>query len=200
MNFVLQTVPYPSYKYMNPMLTTILVVVAFIVVAFIVFVALRPPDFTVTRSAKIAAPPPAVFAQVNDLRCWKAWSPWEGLDPALKRTYEGPAQGTGAIYRWAGNAKVGQGSMTITESRPDEIVRFKIEFLKPFKATNTTEFTFKPVGEQTQVTWTMSGRCNFVTKAMKLFMSMDKMIGTQFEKGLAQLNTVASSAKTEARV
>jgi len=185
---------------MNPMFPTIVVVVAAIVAVFIVIVALQPPDFTVTRSANITAPPDAVFTQVNDLHCWKAWSPWEGIDPALNRTYEGPAQGVGSIYRWSGNAKVGAGSMTVTESRPNELVRFKIDFLKPFKATNTAEFTFKSAGRQTQVTWTMSGKYNFVTKAMKLFMSMDKMIGGQFEKGLAQLNTVAASTKTEARV
>lgn len=176
------------------MITNILIALAVIVVLLVIVVATRPADFRVTRSATISAPPETVFAQVNDLRKWEAWSPWEKIDPALRRTFEGPSAGTGAIYRWVGNKKVGEGSMTITESRPGELVRFKLEFLKPFKATNTAEFTFKPQGNQTVVTWGIFGKNNFMSKAVGLFMNMDKMVGSQLEQGLAQMKSVAEAA------
>jgi hypothetical protein len=126
-----------------------------------------------------------VFAQVNDFHNWEAWSPWAKLDPAAKAIIEGPRAGKGAIFRWAGNEEVGEGSMTITESRPSDLIRIKLEFLKPFEATNTAEFTFKPVDNQTNVTWSMEGQNNFIAKAVCLFMNMDQMVGGQFEKGLA---------------
>lgn len=175
------------------MLTTILMVVAVIVVLFVIVVALQPADFRVTRTANISTSAPVVFALVNDLHEWEAWSPWEKMDPALKKTFEGPSAGTGARYSWAGNKKVGEGRMTITESRPGELIRIKLEFLKPFKATNTTEFSFKPRGDQTVVTWSMSGTNNFMGKAMRLFTDMDRMVGSQFETGLAQMKSVAEA-------
>src|SRR5574341_902384 len=162
------------------MLTKILIALAVIVVAVVVVVALQPAEFRVARSATISAPAPAVFAQVNDFHNWEAWSPWAKLDPAAKATFEGPSAGIGAIFRWAGNNEVGEGSMTITESRPSGLIRIKLEFLKPFAATNTAEFTFKPAGNQTAVTWTMEGRNNFIAKAVCLFMNMEKMVGGQF--------------------
>src|SRR5262245_30033998 len=122
----------------------ILIVVAVIVAALVVVVAMQPAEFRIVRTATFSAPPPAVFAQVNDFHNWPAWSPWEKLDPAMKRTHEGAPAGTGAIYSWVGNKQVGEGRMTLTESRPSDLVRIKLEFIKPFKATNTTEFTFKP--------------------------------------------------------
>jgi uncharacterized protein YndB with AHSA1/START domain len=176
------------------MLKKILIVLAAILVAFLVVVALQPSEFRVARTATIAAPAAAVFAQVNDFHKWEAWSPWEKIDPALKETFEGPSAGQGAIYRWAGDDKVGEGNMTITESRPDELIQISLEFLKPFESLCSTEFTFKPQGDQTEVTWTMAGRNNFLAKAMCLFMSMDKMVGGDFEKGLAQLKAVAEAA------
>jgi uncharacterized protein YndB with AHSA1/START domain len=180
------------------MLIPILIIVAVVIVAFIAFVASRPGDFRVTRSTEIAAPPEAIFPNVNDLHKWTAWSPWEGLDPSMQRTYEGPAAGVGAIYRWHGNNKIGAGSMTVIESRPGELVRLRLEFLKPFKAINIVDFTFKPDGNQTVVTWTMTGKANFVCKMIGLFASMDKMCGSMFEKGLTQLNSaVSASAKTQ---
>jgi hypothetical protein len=174
------------------MFKIVLIAVA-IVVIFLVIVALQPSEFRVQRAAQIAAPVEVVFEQVNNLRKWQAWSPWERIDPALKRTYEGPVAGTGAFYRWAGNNKVGEGSMTITESRPNELIDFKLEFLKPFKATNAAKFTFKSEGNRTTVTWTMDGKKIFLTKAIGLFMSMDKMIGSQFEQGLANLSSVTGA-------
>ncbi len=129
------------------MLKWISAAVATVVVVFLIVVALQPSDFKVERSATMRAPAPAAFAQVNDFQNWRAWSPWEKVDPALKRQYEGPKAGTGAVYAWQGNKDVGEGRMTITESRPGELVRIKLEFFKPFAATNTAEFSFKPSGD-----------------------------------------------------
>ena len=172
------------------MLETILIIVAIIVALFIVVVIMQPSEFRVERSGTVAAPAKEVFAQVNDFHNWEAWSPWAKRDPAMKQTYEGPPAGKGAIYSWTGNKQVGEGRMTITESRPSEYVRINLEFLRPFKATNTAEFAFKPQGSETAVTWSMTGRKNFVFKAFGLFMNMDKMVGNDFEKGLAQMKRV----------
>jgi len=175
-------------------LKKILIALVVIVVVFVGVVAMRPSEFRVTRTAAISAPAPAIFAQVNDFHNWAAWSPWAKLDPAMKQTYEGAPAGVGAISRWAGNNQVGEGSMTITASRPNELIRIKLEFLKPFAATNIAEFTFKPEGNQTAVTWSMAGKNNFIAKAVHLFMNMDKMVGGQFEKGLAQMKSVVEAA------
>ena len=172
----------------------ILLAALLIVVVFILVVATRRADFQITRSTTIAAPAVVVFAQVNDFHLWDAWSPWAKLDPAMKQTHEGASAGTGAIYSWVGNNEVGEGRMTLTESRANELIRIKLEFLKPFAAVNTTEFSFKPEGTQTAVTWSMTGTNNFMAKAFCMFMNMDKMVGGDFEKGLAQLKTVAEAA------
>jgi hypothetical protein len=176
------------------MLLKILIAVAAMIVVFLIIVALQPSEFRVTRAATIAAPPPAVFAQVNDFHKWEAWSPWAKLDPGMKQTYEGAPAGTGAVYTWSGNNNVGEGRMTITESRPSDLIRINLEFMRPFAATNATEFTFKPEGNGTAVTWTMSGRNNFMAKAMHMFMNIDKMVGGQFEQGLAQMKRVAEAS------
>jgi uncharacterized protein YndB with AHSA1/START domain len=175
------------------MLVKILIGLAVIVVVFIIVAATRPADFRVTRTTTISAPAAVVFAQVNDLHKWEAWNPWGKLDPACKMTYQGPPAGTGAGYTWAGNNKVGEGHMTITESRPNEFIRLNLEFLKPFKANNTAEFTFKTEGNQTAVAWSMSGKKNFMFKAVGLFMDTDKMVGGDFERGLADLKSVAEA-------
>lgn len=133
------------------MLNIILTLVAIAVIIFLIAAAMQPSDFRITRMITITAPASAVFAQVNDLQKWDAWSPWAKLDPDARNSFEGPASGVGAIMRWAGNNKVGQGSMTIMESRPDEFISFKLEFLKPFRATNTAEFTFNSENDQTDV-------------------------------------------------
>jgi uncharacterized protein YndB with AHSA1/START domain len=176
------------------MLDIILILIAIAVVIFVVAAAMQPSDFRITRTATISAPASAVFAQVNDLQKWDAWSPWAKLDPEARNSFEGPASGVGAIMRWAGNNKVGHGSMTIIESRPDEFILFKLEFLKPFAATNTAEFTFNSENDQTIVTWNMYGKNNFMSKAIGLIMSCDKMVGGQFEKGLAALRSVVEAA------
>ena len=172
------------------MLLKILIPVAVIVLGFLVVVALQPADYRVTRTATIAAPAAAAFAQVNDFHNWQAWSPWEKIDPAMKRTYGGAPAGAGATYAWVGNKEVGEGRMTIMESRPSELIRIKLEFVKPFRATNIAEFTFEPRGDQTAVTWTMTGQKNFLTKGIHLFMNMDRMVGGSFEAGLAQMKAL----------
>jgi len=172
------------------MVTYILIALASLVVLFVAIVAMQPAEFRIARSANMSAPASAIFAQVNDFHHWDEWSPWAKIDPAMKQIYEGAPAGTGAIYTWCGNSKVGEGSMTLTESRPHDLIRIQLEFRKPFKATNTAEFTFKPEGNQTVVTWSMSGRNGFMFKAFGLFMSMDKMLGGEFDKGLASMKAV----------
>jgi carbon monoxide dehydrogenase subunit G len=174
----------------------ILLALTFIAIILIVVIAGRPDEFTVTRAANISAPPENVFPHVNDLHKWEAWSPWAKLDPNAKNSFEGAASGVGAAMSWDGNKKVGAGRMTIVESAPNNLIRIKLEFLKPFKATNTAEFTFKPDGNQTDVTWSMTGKNNFFFKAFGLFMDCDKMIGKDFEKGLASMKSVAEAAKS----
>lgn len=169
------------------------IVLGVIIIAFVGIVAMQPNDFRVERSAKIAAPAADVFAQVNDFHKWEAWSPWLKVDPNSKGTYEGPSEGKDAVFRWAGNENVGEGSMTITVSQPSDVIRIKLHFLKPFEDTATTEFTFKPEGDQTVVTWSMFGDNTFVEKAFCLFMNMEKMIGDKYEEGLASMKAVVES-------
>jgi uncharacterized protein YndB with AHSA1/START domain len=176
------------------MLWKILIALVVIVVGLVAVIALQPAGYRVSRSATIAAPAPMVFAQVNDFHRWTAWSPWEKIDPAMKRTYEGPPAGVGASYTWVGSGEVGEGRMTIVESRPSDLIQVKLEFVKPFAGTSVAEFTFKPEGDRTLVTWSMTGDKNFIAKAIHLVMSMDRMIGDQFDKGLAAMKTVAEAA------
>ena len=178
----------------KPVLKYVVSALLVLVAGFAGIVALQPSDFRVVRSAAIAAPPEAVFSQVNDLHRWEAWSPWAKLDPKAKNSYEGPPAGVGAAFSWAGNMEVGEGRMTITESRPKDLIRMNLEFIKPIKAANLTEFTFRPEGNLTVVAWTMSGKNNFLSKAVGLFMDCDKMVGGQFEKGLAQIKSIAEVA------
>jgi hypothetical protein len=176
------------------MLKIIVLSIGIIVLALVVIVALQPGEFRVERSTSVGAPPSAVFAQVNDFHKWEGWNPWGKIDPAMKQSYDGAPAGVGAIYNWNGNSEVGAGRMTITESRPSDYVKIKLEFFKPFAATNTAEFMFKPDGNQTIVTWSMLGEKNFMAKAIHLFMDMDKMIGGQFEKGLANIKSLVETA------
>jgi hypothetical protein len=173
------------------MVLKILIAVAAIVAAF---VALQPSEYRVARSATIAAPASAVFAQVNDFHKWDAWSPWAKLDPNAKTTFEGPSAGEGAVFAWAGNREIGEGRMTLTQSRPTELIRIKLDFVQPMAGTSTAEFTFKPEGDRTAVTWAMFGQNNFVSRAICVFMNQDKMLGGYFEKGLENLKRVAEAA------
>jgi hypothetical protein len=176
------------------MIWKILIALVVIVVGLVGVITLQPARYRVSRSTTIAAPAPVVFAQVNDFHKWSAWSPWEKIDPAMKRTYEGPPAGVGASYAWVGTREVGEGRMTIVESRPGGLIHVKLEFVKPFAGTSVAEFSFKPDGERTLVTWSMTGDKNFIAKAIHLVMSMDRMIGDQFDKGLAAMKTVAEAA------
>ena len=173
----------------------IFLALAIIVILFILLVAGQSDEFTVTRSAKISAPPEKIFPHVNDLHNWEAWSPWAKLDPNAKNSFEGAASGVGAAMAWEGNCKVGVGRMTITESKPSESICFRLDFKKPMKATNLAELNFKTEGGQTLVTWSMTGQKNFVGKFFHLLMSCDQMIGGQFEKGLAAIKPIAEAAK-----
>lgn len=175
-------------------LRKVLVGLAALVIVFLAVVAVQPPDFRVERSMTISAPPSDVFAQVNDFHNWEAWSPWAKLDPAAKNSFEGATAGTGAVFKWSGNDDVGEGKMTLTESRASELIRIKLEFVRPFEDTSTAEFTFQPEGDRTVVTWSMFGRKNFISKAVCMFMNMDKMLGGDFEKGLAQLKATTEAA------
>jgi hypothetical protein len=173
------------------MLKTILTIVGVLVLILIAVVALQPSDFHIERTARMAAPPQAPFTQVSDFRNWEAWNPFSKADPSIKMTYSGAASGTGAKYAWVGNKDVGEGNMTITESRPDELVRIDLVFEKPFAAHNTAEFRFTPISSnETAVTWSMSGHNGFMGKAIGLVMNMDAMIGGQFEKGLADMKAI----------
>lgn len=168
----------------------ILVVLAVIVGALLVFAASRPNSFRVERSLAIKAPADRIFALVNDLRSHGAWSPWEKKDPEMKRTYSGAASGRGAIYAWDGNRNIGQGRMEITDETPPNRVVFKMDFIRPFQAHNTAEITLKPQGDATHVTWAIYGPSPFLSKVMGLLCNFDRMIGREFETGLTNLKTL----------
>ena len=175
------------------MLKKIVIGLIVIVAGFLVVVSRQPSEFKLNRSQKMNAAPKIVFEQVNDFHKWQVWSPWAKKDPQAKGTFEGAPAGEGAQFSWDGNKEVGAGRMTITESRPNELIRMNLEFFKPFKAAHNAEFTFTPEGEGTVMSWTMSGKQNFVGKAMCMFMNMDKMVGGDFEKGLAEIKTISES-------
>jgi hypothetical protein len=168
----------------------VLILLVLAIAGFAVLVSMQPDVFRVSRSATFNASAADVFANVNNLAKWQAWSPWARLDPNAVSTFEGPTEGTGAIMRWKGNSQVGEGSMTITESVPSQDIKFRLDFLKPMQGTNIAEFTFKPDGDKTLVTWSMDGTNNFIGKAIGLIMNCEKMVGAQFDAGLANLRAV----------
>jgi hypothetical protein len=174
-------------------LRAILLVLVIAIAAVLALAATQPDHYHIERSAMISAAPAAVFRQVNDFHRWDAWSPWERIDPAMKRTFTGPGSGKDAAYAWAGNDKVGEGRMTIVESQPDSRVGIRLEFIKPWTETCRIDFTMVPNGATTNVTWGMDGMRNYMAKIMCVFMDMDKLIGTDFEKGLGQLKAVAEN-------
>ena len=167
---------------------TIVVVVLAIAIAIVLLLAATKPDtFRVRRATAVSASPERIFPLINDFHQWATWSPWEGKDPTMKRSYSGAASGKGAVYGWDGNKNVGTGRMEILESSMPAKIVIKLDFLKPFEAHNTAEFTILPQGETTIVTWEMHGPAPFMSKVMQVFMSMDNMIGKDFEAGLANL-------------
>lgn len=172
------------------MIKAIAILVVVLIVGVLILASTKPDTFTVQRSTTIQAPPEKVFAVINDFHRWTDWSPWEKLDPAMKRTLGGPASGKGANYAWEGNGKAGAGHMEIIESVPSSKVGIQLDFIKPFEGHNVTEFTFVPQGDTTQVNWVMRGPTPFVSKLMQVFVSLDKMIGKDFEEGLANLKAL----------
>src|SRR5213593_608936 len=176
------------------MIKKILLGLVAVIVIFLIFVAMRPPDFRAERSATIAAPPQALFDQVNDHHNFNKWNPFLKLDPNVKNTYSGPDSGVGAACAWDGNKDIGAGSATITESKPGELVRMRMDWIRPMAGVATVDFTFKPDGDKTVVTWAMYGKNGFMGKLVSLFMDCDKMCGPQFEQGLADLGKVVTAA------
>ncbi len=172
------------------MLSVILMGVVVVVAVPLAIVAFQPAGFRYERSAEMAAAPEVIFPQVNNLRNWDAWSPWSKMDPNMDKSFSGPDAGVGAQYAWSGNNQIGEGTMEIVESIPNQNVRLVLTFVRPFKGTNNAEFTFTPVAGGTLVTWAMFGENNFVAKAMGLFMDMDKMIGKNFDDGLADMKAI----------
>jgi len=169
--------------------------VALVPLALVGYIVTRPSDLRVSRSRVVSAPPDVVHRYVSDFRTWSQWSPWETLDPAMTRELSGAPAGPGAVYAWRGNRHVGEGRMTIIDSQAPRSITIRLEFMKPFKATNTTQFDFAPSGAGTMVTWSMSGENNLLAKAMSLVMNMDTMIGSNFERGLANLDAATGAAK-----
>jgi hypothetical protein len=175
------------------MLRKLLIGLAALIVVLLVAIAIRPSTYRVERTTRVAAPPDVVFALVNDFHAWDRWSPWAHLDPSMKTTFGGPASGVGATYAWTGNDKVGEGNMRITESRPPQKVDIRLEFVKPMASVNQTGFTFRPDGAGTRVDWAVTGPLDFMGKGMDLFVGMDRMIGGDFEKGLASMRREAEA-------
>src|ERR1039457_1351749 len=177
------------------MVGKILIALVVVVAAFAIAVATRPAEFHIERSITACAPPASVFAQVNDLHAWAAWSPWEKLDPKMEKTHGGPPAGPGATYAWKSESgKVGQGRMTIEKSEAPVLVVVNLEFIKPFAATNTVTFRLEDATAGTKVTWAMDGRNGFMGKVFALLMNMDKTVGGDFERGLVGLKSVAEAA------
>jgi uncharacterized protein YndB with AHSA1/START domain len=173
------------------MLKKIAIGVAVVVAAVLGFAMTKPDSFRVQRTMKIKAPPEKIFPLINDFHSWSSWSPWEKLDPAMRRTNSGAAMGQGAVYEWEGNAKVGKGRMEITEVSPPTKVTVKLDFLKPIEGHNIAEFTLEPQGDSTSVTWVMRGPTPFLSRVIQVFISMDSMIGKEFETGLGNLKSIA---------
>lgn len=169
---------------------TIILAIAILLAALVAYAATRPDDFRIERSATMQASPDKVYAQLVDFHNWAAWSPWEKMDPAMQRSFSGTPQGVGTIYGWVGNKKVGEGRMEILEATAPSALTIKLDFFKPFEAHNTALFTLTPVGSGTTVLWAMTGSMPFMMKLMGVFMSMDKMVGKDFEAGLANLKAL----------
>lgn len=166
-------------------------VLAVLIAAVFVRAALRPDVFRMERSARIAAAPEKVFMLVNDLRAWSRWSPWEKKDPGMKKTHSGATQGKGAIYEWDGNKQIGSGRMEITESSPYGRIAIKLDFIKPFEGHNVAEFTLKPDGGGTELTWAMFGPTPYLMKVMHTVLPVERMIAKDFDAGLAELKAAA---------
>ena len=175
------------------MFKVIFIILVVIIAGILIYASTQPDTFSVTRKLTIKASPEILFAEINDFHRWKAWSPWEIKDPAMTRTFSGSPSGVGTIYEWNGNNDVGQGRMEILESVLPKKIIIKLDFFKPIEGHNTAEFTFTPMPDGTLVNWEMRGPNMFIGKVMSVFMNMDKMIGTDFEAGLANLKQLTES-------
>ncbi len=162
--------------------------------SFVALILLQPSDYRIARSMMISAPAQEVFAQIDDFHRWQAWSPWAERDPKAKVSFDGPASGKGAVFAWSGNNEVGEGRMTLMESQPGALVKIKTDFVRPFVGTSYSDFTLKPEGDGTTLTWSMAGQNDFIGKAICMFVSMDKVLGGEMEKGLAGIKRIAEAA------
>ncbi len=172
---------------MFEVIAVIAVVLAVAIAIVLILAATRPDTFSVRRAAAVKAPPEKIFPVISDFHQWGSWSPWENKDPAMQRTFSGTASGRGAVYAWEGNKNVGSGRMEILEAASPSKIVIKLDFLKPFEVHNTAEFTMLPQGDATSVTWLMHGPASFMVKVIHLFINMDRMVGKDFEAGLANL-------------
>jgi uncharacterized protein YndB with AHSA1/START domain len=172
------------------MFKIVAIVVVVVVAAVLGFAMTKPDSFDVQRTTSIKAPPEKIFPLINDFHSWSSWSPWEKLDPTMKRTHAGAPNGKGAVYEWDGNNKVGKGRMEINDASPSKVT-IKLDFLKPIEGHNIAEFTLEPQGDSTNVTWSMRGPAPFISKVIQVFISMDSMIGKEFDTGLANLKSIA---------
>jgi len=173
------------------MLKIIVVILVVLIAGLLILASTKPDTLHVERTVNIKAPPEKIFPLINDFHEWPAWSPYEKLDPDMKKTFSGAATGAGSVYEWDGNSKAGAGRVTITQVTPPNKVFIKLEMFKPFKGTNEVTFTLQPQGETTAVTWAMDCRNNLLSKVMSVFFSMDAMVGGQFQEGLNSLKAVA---------
>jgi uncharacterized protein YndB with AHSA1/START domain len=176
------------------MFKNLVILLALVLGGLAAYIATRPSEFLIMRSRTFAAPPEVVFGYVSDFHRWTEWSPWEKRDPALVRDYSGAESGEGAIYHWVGNEEVGEGRMTITDAEAPSSVTIRLEFMRPFQAVNTTQFDIVAGGLGTDVTWSMTGRNGFLSKAIALFVNVDQLVGKDFEQGLADLDAVTAAA------
>ncbi|AXI01878.1 SRPBCC family protein [Aquirhabdus parva] len=168
----------------------ILAIIIVIIAVVLLFAATKPDTFQLHRSIRISAPPERIFPLINDFHQWQSWSPWENIDPTMIRTFEGTPEGLGTIYSWAGQGKVGSGRMEITLSNPFDQIIIQLDFLKPFEAHNIAEFSIVNLGDSTEVTWEMRGPSPFIAKVMGLFFNMDRVVGKDFETGLANIKAI----------
>lgn len=175
------------------MIKKIFLGLAAVVALILVVAAFQSDDLNITRSATVNATPDAVFKVVNDFRQWDAWSPWSKLDPKMTKSLDGPPEGVGAIYKWSGNNEVGEGFTKLIESKPNEKIAMKLEFVRPFAGSSDVQFSFAPEGAGTKVTWAMQSKKPFIGKVMGLFMNCEKMCGDQFSEGLANLKKIAEA-------
>lgn len=181
------------------MLRTLAIIAAVLIAGLLVYAATKPDTFRVERSVRIKAPAEEIFPLINNLQRWKSWSPYEKKDPEMKKTFSGAEEGPGAVYAWEGNKDIGKGRMEVLESVPPSKVTIKLDFVEPFEAHNTAEFILVPDGEATAVTWALQGPSSYMSKLMSIFFDMNKMIGTDFEKGLTDLKAVAEG-KSENKI